>query len=230
MARFARDHDDRLTRFLDELRNTPPTRPIILAAGHAAYLHILGDIIKTTLTHQPGSLRLLHTHRQQMLAAVRTGRAHLGVAVLDVQPDDLITVPVATYPQVLLVPDDHALARRRTVRLHHLAGEELVVPPPTRPHRISLERAMRDAGHTLHVAVEAEGWPLTVHFAALGVGPAVVTGCVQPLPGLTAIPITDLPTITFHAAHRPGALDDPRTATLLHAIRTHTTTTRHHTP
>jgi hypothetical protein len=88
---------------------------------------------------------------------------------------------------------------------------------PTRPHRISLERAMRDAGHTLPVAVA--GWPLTVHFAALGVGPAVVTGCLQPPPGLVAIPITELPKIIFHPVHRPGALDDPRTAALLKAIR-----------
>jgi hypothetical protein len=67
--------------------------------------------------------------------------------------------------------------------------------------------------------VEAEGWPLTVHFAALGVGLAVVTGCVQPTPGLLARRIVDLPPVTFHASHRPGTLDDPRVADLLHRIR-----------
>lgn len=219
VARFAREQSDRIGRLLEELRQTPTTRPIVLAAGHAAYLHVLGDVIRATLTERPGSLRLLHTNRHQMLDAVRAGRAHLGVSVLDVLPDDLTSFPVATYPQVLLVPQDHRLARRRSVTLHDLAGQELVVPPANRPHRISLERAMRAAGIPWTVAVEIEGWPLTVHYAALGVGLAVVTGCVTPAPGLVARTVTDLPEITYHAAHHRDAADDPRVASLLNAVR-----------
>jgi DNA-binding transcriptional LysR family regulator len=220
VARFAREQSDRIGRLVDELRQTPTTRPIVLAAGHAAYLHVLGEIIRSTLAERPGSLRLLHTNRTEMLDAVRSGRAHLGVSVLDVLPNDLVTVPVATYPQVLLVPENHRLARRRTVTLADLAGEELVVPPANRPHRISLERALRAADVPWTVAVEIEGWPLTVHYAALGVGLAVVTGCVTPAPGLVARRITDLPQVSFHAAHRQDARDDPRVAALLNAIRT----------
>src|SRR4051794_22421456 len=59
VARFARDHNDRLARLLHELRTTPTTRPIVLAAGHAAYLHVLGDVIRATLPARPGGLRLL---------------------------------------------------------------------------------------------------------------------------------------------------------------------------
>jgi DNA-binding transcriptional LysR family regulator len=219
VARFAREQTDRGRRFLDELRETPTTRPIVLAAGHAAYLHVLGEVIRATLAERPGGLRLLHTHRTEMLDAVRSGRAHLGVSVLDVLPADLVTVPIASYPQVLLAPADHRLARRRTIKLADLAGEELVVPPASRPHRIGLERALRAAGVPWTVAVETEGWPLTVHFAALGVGLAVVTGCVTAPPGLVARRITDLPAVTYHAAHRRSALDDRRVAALLTAIR-----------
>jgi DNA-binding transcriptional LysR family regulator len=220
VARFARDQTERTGRFLDELRETPTARPIVLAAGHAVYLHMLGDIIRTTLAEQPGSLRLLHTHRHEMLNAVRTGRAHLGVSALDVLPDDLITVPIATYPQVLLVPANHRLARKRTVQLTDLAGEELVVPPASRPFRTTLEQALRAAGVAWTVAVEIEGWPLTVHFAALGIGLAVVTGCVTPAEGLVARRIRDLPDITYHAAYRRSVQDDPRVAALLHAFST----------
>jgi DNA-binding transcriptional LysR family regulator len=219
VARFARDHDDRLNRFLDELRATPPTRPIVLAAGHAAYLHILGDVIRTTLATQPGRLRLLHTNRTEMMNAVRTGLAHLGVAVLDVSPDDLVVVPVATYPNVLLVADSHRLAHRRSVQLRSLAGEQLIVPPPGKTHRAGLERAMRTAEIPFSVAVETDSWPLTVHFARLGVGLAIVTGCITPPDGVTAVRVADLPTVTYHAVYRPGALDDPRVRDLLTAIR-----------
>jgi hypothetical protein len=154
-----------------------------------------------------------------MQHAVRTGRAHLGVSTLDVLPDDLISLPIATYPQVLLVPEQHRLARKRAVRLADLTGSELVVPPPARPHRVALERALTAAGVDWTAAVEAEGWPLTVHFAALGVGLAGVYGCVQPTAGLVARRITDLPPITFHAVHRTGALDAPASPTSSTRIR-----------
>ncbi|MEV6634855.1 LysR family transcriptional regulator [Actinoplanes sp. NPDC051470] len=219
VARFARDHEERLALFLDELRGVPSARPLVVAAGHTAYLYLLGDTIRGMLAERPGSLRPLHTSRQQMRAAVVTGRAHLGVFTLHVRPDDLVTVPIATYPQVLLVPEDHRLARRRSLRLTDLAGADLIVPPPARPHRTNLERALSEAGVPWTAAVEAEGLPMTLDFAALGVGLAVVAGCVQPAPGLAARRITDLPLITFYAVHRPGALDDPRIADLLTRVR-----------
>ena len=58
VARFARDHDDRLGRFLEELRVTPTSRPIVLAAGHAAYMHVLADVIRfhVELDPRPDSL------------------------------------------------------------------------------------------------------------------------------------------------------------------------------
>jgi DNA-binding transcriptional LysR family regulator len=218
VARFARDHDDRLARFLGELRATPPHQPVILAAGQGAYLYLLGDVVRDAL---PARLRLVNGDRSQTLAAVRTGRAHVGVAVLDTLPDDLTTELLATYPQAAILPATHRLARRRRLRLRDLAGAALIVPPPHRPHRIALERALRAAGVDWSVAVEVEGWPLTLHFVSLGVGLAVVNGCVTPTAGLVSRPITDLPEIPYYAFHRPGALDDPRVADLLARTRAH---------
>lgn len=171
------------------------------------------------LAEEPTRLRLINCDHRQMLATVRTGQAHLGVGVLDVLPDDLTTVELATFPQVLLVPEDHRLARRGSVALSDLAGASLVVPPQHRPHRVLLEQAMRAAGVDWTVAVEAEGWPLITHFVTLGVGLAIVNGCVPAPPGLVARPVTDLPSVTYHVVHQPAALSDPRIAGLLDRIR-----------
>jgi DNA-binding transcriptional LysR family regulator len=219
VALFAREHEERLAVFLAELRGTPASRPLVLASGHTAYLYLLGDTIRTALTERPGSVRPLHTNRNQMLAAVRTGRAHLGVFSLHVLPDDLVTVPIATYPQVLLMPAGHRLARKRSLALSDLAGAELIVPPPNRPHRTNLEQALTGAGVDWTIAVESEGLPMTLEFAALGVGLAVVAGCVRPADGMVTRRVTDLRPVTFHAIHRPKALADPRVADLLTRIR-----------
>ena len=221
VARFARAHDDRLAQFLADFTGVA-RRPVVLAAGQGAYLYLLGDTVRAVLAEEPTRLRLINCDHRQMLAAVRTGQAHLGVGVLDVLPEDLIALELARFPQLLLVPDDHRLARRRSVTLADLAGTSLVVPPQHRPQRVLLEQALRAAGADWTVAVEAEGWPLIAHFAALGVGLAVVNGCVPAPPGVVARPITDLPPVVYHVVHQPSALSDPRVAGLLDRIRAHT--------
>nr|BFE73411.1 hypothetical protein GCM10020092_067120 [Actinoplanes digitatis] len=178
VARFARAHDERLAHFLAEFAGVAPSRPVVLATGQGAYLYLLGDAIRAVLAEEPTRLRLINCDHRQMLACVRTGQAHLGVGVLAAPPDDLSAVELASFPQTLLVPDGHRLARRRSVALRDLAGASLVLPPRPRPHRTLLERSLAAARVDWTVAVEAEGWPLITHFVALGVGVAVVNGCV----------------------------------------------------
>lgn len=96
----------------------------------------------------------------------------------------------------------HRLAGRDRVSLPDLAGLDLVVPPPGPPHRRALDRALLDAGVRWQPTAEADGWDLLVHLASLGIGAAIVNGCVVPPPGLTAIEITGLPAVRYWAAWR----------------------------
>lgn len=219
VARFARQLDEQAVSFLAELQAGVATRPVVLAAGEGAFLYLLGDVVRRLRVEAGSLLRLRTCDRDQMLAAVRSGQAQVGVGVLDVLPEDLEAVPLATYPQVLLARADHPLARRRSVTLADLEGAELIVPPAGRPHRALLERALRSAGVSWSVAVQAEGWPLMLHFVSLGVGLAVVNGSVRPGRELVARPIEDLARVTYHAVHEPGALRNPRVVELLDAIR-----------
>jgi DNA-binding transcriptional LysR family regulator len=223
VARFARELDTRVSAFLAEVRGTAPARPLVLAAGEGAYLYLLGDVVRDTLAAPGPGLRLINGDHARTLAAVRTGRADLGVAVLDVRPADLAVVRLASFPQFLVMPADHPLAASARLTLADLAAARLIVPPPHRPLRISLERALRAAEVEWSVAVEAEGWPLMLHFVALGVGTAVVNGCVRLPPGLVGREITDLPRVPYQAVHLPGRDADPRVAGLLTAIRTRLT-------
>ncbi len=212
VARFARDLDARVAAFLAEVGGTAASRAPVLGAGEGAYLYLLGDAVR------PG-VRLINGDRARTLAAVRTGRADVGVAVLDVLPSDVETELLASYPQTLVMPDDHPLAAEPRLALADLAGTSLIVPPPAGPHRVTLERALRAAEVPWSLAVEAEGWPLMLHFASLRIGLAVVNGCVPPPPGLTAREIIDLPAVPYYALHLPGRADDPLVADLLSAVR-----------
>jgi LysR family transcriptional regulator, low CO2-responsive transcriptional regulator len=59
-----------------------------------------------------------------------------------------------------------------------------------------------------------------LHFVSLGVGLAVVNGCVVPGADLVARPIDDLPTVTYSAVFRRGSRRDPRVSAMLDVIRT----------
>ena len=78
----------------------------------------------------------------------------------------------------------------------------MVVPPEGRPHRQSWERALHAAGVSWTVASEADGWDLIVHLAKLGVGLAIVNGCIPAPRPLVAVEIADLPRVGYWLAWR----------------------------
>lgn len=216
VACLGRELIDRVRGFQDELRVGHSRQPVVLAAGAGAYLYLLGAAIRDFLSTETAPLRLLTADRDGSLEAVRHGLAHLAVATLDVPPGDLRTELLASVPQVAVVPDDHPLAARPRIHLTDLAGIRLIVPPRERPHRRVLEQALARAGVAWQVAVEASGWELMLHFAALGLGVAVVNGCCRIPPGFTAVAVADLPTQEYHVLYRATPLSEQ--AARLHGL------------
>jgi DNA-binding transcriptional LysR family regulator len=218
VARFGRQLIELTDGFLSELRGTQSRQPVVLAAGEGAYLYLLGPAIESFLAAAVARLRLLTTDGQAGLDAVRSGRAHLAVAALDGIPEDLDVHPIATIGQVLVVPLGHPLAGQ-SIALGDLEGMRLIVPPPGRPHRQTLERALRTAGVPWEIAVEASGWELMLHFVSLGLGAAVVNSMCRIPVGFAAAPIPALPVLEYMAVHRRGRLANPGAALLLDHIR-----------
>lgn len=204
VARFGRELRSGARDLAEVVRGGGRREPVALAAGEGSYLYLLGDAIRRYLRRPPAPLRLLTRDREGALAAVREGVAGVGVAALDVVPGDLQCDLLGRFPQLLVCPQGHPLARRRRIRLRDLAGLALVVPPPDRPHRQALARALLAAGVAWQPAVEAQGWELSLHFVRLGVGLTVVSGICRPGRGLVARPVPELPATCYYAFSRPG--------------------------
>ncbi|HEY8378992.1 MAG TPA: LysR family transcriptional regulator substrate-binding protein, partial [Nannocystis sp.] len=156
--------------------------------------------------------------RAATIEAVRSGRAHLGLTSLLEPEPALQSVVTLAVGQVALVPADDPLARRRRIRVRALAGRPLVVPPAPRSHRATLAAAL---GEGLRVAVEVEGWELIRHYAALGLGLAVVNAYVPAPEGMKAVPIVDLPQVQVHLVRRRGAPAIPEVAALQEHLERH---------
>jgi DNA-binding transcriptional LysR family regulator len=213
VAAFAIDMGDSLRDFISTLGDADESAPVVLAAGEGAHLYVLANGIRRLL-ERGTNIRLLTTNTTETVEAVRSGRADLGVAVVVGRPKGLAVRDLSSYQQVLVLPAGHPLARNRRVTLSDLEGASLVVPPPSRPHRVALDRALRRAGVTYSVGVEAEGWSQMMRFVSLGVGLAIVNGCVGVADGLVARPVVDLPSIVYSVIQRKEAMSDDVRAVL----------------
>lgn len=201
LAALAHDVESRIDDYLTS--RTDKIGRLVIAAGRAALMWVLDEAVRELLG---AGVRpeLVPVDRGACLDMVRTGTADVGCFAFDPPPDDVQSVVVATCPQTLLVPENHPLSGRRRVSLADLDGIDLVVPPAGRPHRQSIERTLSQTSIEWSIAATADGWDLTRHLVALGVGAAVVNGCVPPLAPSVAIPIADVPDVPYWLVWRPA--------------------------
>ena len=206
VQRFARELAASTLEFQNELLEQDTGQQVVLAAGEGSLLYLLGHGIKAHLSNRKHSLQLLTADGSASLEAVRSGRAHLGVAALETIPRDVAADPLSRVGQVLAIPRRHALSSRRTIRLKDLAGAELIVPPAGRPHRMMVSQMLQSAQIDWKVAVEASGWELMLQLVRLGMGLAVVNACCRMPTGVIAKPMPELPALQYFVFSRKNKL------------------------
>jgi DNA-binding transcriptional LysR family regulator len=215
---FARETQERSRGFVADLRGESGEGPVVLCAGEGTYLYLLGDAIRTFSNRKAATLRILTRDLSGTVDAVRAGEAHLGVASLDVAPDGIIVEPLCDVEQVVVVPHSHPIAKKSAANLADLEGAALVVPPSGRPHRAMISRALQGARVSWTVAAEANGWELILHFAALGIGSAIVNGFCRIPKGMVARPLRGLPPVRYSLLARKGAYRRANVETLRQLI------------
>ena len=211
---FGRELTEQCETFYGELHGVGRKEPVVLAAGEGAYLYLLGEGISRFLAQKSAPLRLLTRNSMDTVKAVRTGEAHLGVAVLRSLPKGVDVTPLASFDYRLVLPRKDPLAKRRTIALQDLADLGLVVPAVNSPFRTFLENALHSVGVNLQVAVETRGWHLTLHFVKQGLGAAVVNGCCHLPKGLVAKKLSALGKVDYYILRRAGVKARGPVATL----------------
>lgn len=215
LAAFARLQQRSAQAFLDELKGFK-NRPLVLACGRGAFMNVIDAGIAAALKNGT-KLRFLINNTPEAMDHVENGTADLAVGVFEAVPTKLEITPLAVYQQNLVVPRNHALAERKHIKIRDLDGMSLAVPPSRWPQRKSFDQELSAAGIQWDVAVEAPGWELLIHLAKLEVAPAITNSCVPILPGLVAIPIRGLPTVTYSALTRQSL--NPSVASLIATLK-----------
>ncbi|MFF9564714.1 LysR family transcriptional regulator [Leifsonia sp. NPDC014704] len=116
-----------------------------------------------------------------LVEEVRQGRLDIAFHGLPDAVPDLIMRPLVDSPFLVVLPEDHPLARRRTVALADLAEEAWVDSRAGFGNRVTLDRALQALGLTRRVPTELSDLGEIPRFVAAGLG-------VAALPELTIIP------------------------------------------
>lgn len=218
VAAFAREALARARAFAGQLHGEAARETVVLAAGEGSYLYLLGPALAAFAREDAAELQLLTRGARDVAAAVREGAAQLGVAVLDLVPEGLVARELVRTPVCVALAARHPLAARRSLRLADLARERLILAPSGQVHRDFVGRALAGVGHAAGPPIEADGWPLMLHFASLGLGVAIINGTCKLPRGLVARRVRELGEVTYKLVTRRGATLAPAAARLADRI------------
>lgn len=217
---YGREQSEREQLLLQELKPGAHDESVVLAAGEGTFLNLLSPALKLFQRNHRAQLRVLTRDREQALGAVQLGEAHLAVTVLDDVPPGMLARSVAKVGAAVVLPRQHPLARKRSLKVRDLCDEPVIAPSPGRPLRTRLARAWSEAGLTWAPAVEANGWELMMRFAELGMGVAVVNDFCQAPRGTVKRRLVGLSAIHYQLVRLRDRKPTPAALALEQAIVT----------
>ncbi len=105
---------------------------------------------------------------------VLNDEVELGLATLPVKHRDLVSEPLFERRDVLICPPDHALSKRRRIRLKQLAEYPLLVLERGSTSRQLLDEVFQRAGLALQVEMTLGGIEIIKRYVEIGLGIALV--------------------------------------------------------
>jgi DNA-binding transcriptional LysR family regulator len=127
--------------------------------------------------HPDVELTLAEGEPEQIAPRLRAGEIDLALLFEfgDAAPgDELARVELLADPLYLALPREHALARRRRLRLEDLRGEAWVQTSSTSPCAREVVRSCHAAGFEPNVAFESDDYQTVQGLVAAGVGVALI--------------------------------------------------------
>ena len=179
-------------------RPAPVAGELALAASSVPGEHLLPELLARFRERYPHiQVRAAVADSLAVLRQVEQGQCHLGLVGRPEDNPHLESRPFAGDRLTLVVPAEHAWAKRRRVTLDQLAGEPLVVREAGSGSRWCLEQALAAAGRSLRdmtVGLELGSNEAIKDAVRRGLGVAVLsTHAVAHDPRLRAVPVADLP-------------------------------------
>jgi DNA-binding transcriptional LysR family regulator len=147
---------------------------VSLGAPTTVSTHLLPDqLTRFKREHAGLEVTLREAGTETLLRLVVEGKLDLAIVVTDILPAELEVADYLDEHYVLAVSANHALAKRRSVRLADLAGESFILFPEGYKLREVTLSACRRAGFEPKVALDGGAMQSALEFVAAGLGVAI---------------------------------------------------------
>jgi len=144
--------------------------------------------------------------------AVAHGDLDIGIVTLPLVRPDLETRPLFDQRLVMVVPRNHALAKRKRVSLANLANEPMVLIQGETRTGALLRSYFRDQDFTPNTLMDSGSFEVIKQYVAEGVGLSILPEMTlrpEDRRRLTPIPLPGLPRIAIGAVWRTGGYLSP---------------------
>lgn len=157
--------------------------PLSLGFVPAADLDILPRALRLCRERLPDlELELHPMTRCQQVDALRGGRIQVGILFLPIDDDGLAVEPLRREPLVVVLPEDHRLARRDRLRMIDLQDEPMISFPRARRGRDHMTiTACRQAGFEPRMSYATDRIETNLALVAAGLGVSLLPASIRNL-------------------------------------------------
>jgi DNA-binding transcriptional LysR family regulator len=186
--------------------------------GFMPGLIVTGPVRALRGAHPDLSVEVLRTSWVDQVEALRDGRIDVSFVRLPLSPQDrhgLALRPLFTEPRAVVVPADHRLAGKETVRIADLADEHLLQPPDVVPEWRDIATELRSRTGAKPVTVMTHSVEEKLEMVASGRGVVVLpesTATFYRRPDVSSATIEDIGpnqvALAWEAARRDALVDE----------------------
>ena len=146
-----------------------------VASVHSVGLYELPAYIKKFLTKFPGvNLRIEYRTSDDIYRELLAGDIDVGIVAYPTEMSRIETRPFATDDLAIVCPKDHVFAKKKTVELAELAGQNFVQFTEETPTRRATDAVLAEHGITVNVRTECDNIEVLKQMIEIGYGIAIL--------------------------------------------------------
>jgi LysR family transcriptional regulator, low CO2-responsive transcriptional regulator len=147
-----------------------PRGELVVSANEATCLHILPEVFAEFKKKYPKvAVSILRSEHAKIMEAVIDNTVDFGIVALPVTDTRLTVVPIHRDDLVLIVPPQHALAKKKSATLAEAAQFPVLAPQGGRT-RDALDTLFHDRHLKMNISMELDSSELLKRFVAADVG------------------------------------------------------------
>lgn len=170
--------------------------PVTLATIHSVGLHELQPYLKELLRRHPKvNVRVVYRRSDQVYDEVASGEADLGIVAYAKERRELLAIPFSEDRLVVVVPPEHGMAKRSSLKLSDLDGIHFVAFDRDIPTRRAVDKLLREHGAQVQITTELDNIETVKRAVEIGLGISILPRAAITVEvnagSLVAVPIAD---------------------------------------